>query len=549
MVMKKITKALLPLLLSFIYFKLCLCNGDSTFGCREGEKKVLLDFKDGITDPGELLSSWIDEDCCIWYGVQCDNQTGHVIKLDLRNTGSDEVLLSEQALGGEISFSLIGLKHLRYLDLSMNNFLGIRIPTFFGSLGSLRYLNLSNAGFLGPVPHQLGNLSHLHYLDLSDTFVWTSETMFLVGSHWLANLSSLQYLNLDNLNLSRAPNLLKTLNTLPMLSELHLSDCYLHVPHSLSYVNFPYLRILDLSSNNVSSIVPLWLFNLTNLEYLDLSYNLFQGLVPSDVGKLTSLKVLNLTNNGVLEGVPATLGKLCMLERLDLSWNNFNGELIELEEAFSGCIQKSLKILQWTNSGLTSHLPSWFGNLKSLQRLDLSSNSLYGSLPQFQLPSLQELYISANKLNGTIPAHLGKLFPELVVFDLSSNNLVGVLTEAHFNNLSKLEYLYLSTNSFKLVVSSTWIPPLRLKEVHMRDMELGPRFPTWIQKLENITSIDMSNAEIADILPNWFWYFSPNMRHINLSHNNLTGQIPSSFKLLKLDFLDLSYNHLDGALP
>ncbi|XP_039136469.1 receptor-like protein EIX2 [Dioscorea cayenensis subsp. rotundata] len=395
----KTTKAHLSL---FLYYTLCLFNGVLIYGCIEGERKALLDFKEGLKDPSGRLSSWIGQDCCIWRGVQCDNQTGHVVQLDLGNKMPLHDMFGygphALPLEGEISSALLGLKHLQYLDLSMNFFGGIQIPAFFGSLQRLHYLDLSCAGFSGLVPHQLGNLSGLQHLDLSNPFYLSWNKLYIVGSHWLSNLLSLQYLNLNFVDLSKAPDWLESLNTLPLISEINLSNCTLELPLSLAHVNFTKLHFLDLSSNNVNSVVPPWLFKLRSLESLDLSVNAFKELVPSAIGNLTSLRVLDLANNGVLEGgVPLSLGNLCMLNILDLSENKYlHGDLNELGEVFSGCMKDSLEILSWVFSELTGTFPDWLGNLKSLKMLNLYYNSFSGPVPEFQLPSLKKLDISRN---------------------------------------------------------------------------------------------------------------------------------------------------------
>ncbi|KAH7690678.1 Leucine-rich repeat protein [Dioscorea alata] len=538
-----------------LFFTLSIFNGVSIYGCKEGERKTLLDFKEGLKDRGGRLSSWIGQDCCIWRGVQCDNQTGHVVQLDLGNKRllHDVYGYGPQALPleGEISHALLGLKQLQYLDLSMNFFGGIQIPTFFGSLQQLRYLDLSCAGFGGLVPHQLGNLSNLHHLDLSSVFYMPCNNLHLVKSHWLSNLSSLQYLNLNLVDLSKAPDWLESLNTLPLISEINLSNCTLELPLSLAQVNLTKLQLLDLSSNNLHSAVPPWLFKLSSLESLDLSVNAFKELVPSAIGNLTSLRVLSFANNGVLEGgVPLSLGNLCMLTSLDLSGNKYlHGDLNELGEVFSGCIKDSLEILSWVCSELTGQFPDWLGNLKSLKMLNLYYNSFYGPFLQLGLHSLKKLDISRNTLNGSVPVNLGQLYPKLEFLDFAYNNLTGVLTETHFAGLAQLQHLGFSANEFRVNISSQWVPPLGLRMLLMWNSNLGPGFPSWIQKLENLSAAIFSNAGISDTLPDWFWNFSANLQLVDLSSNDISGKLPASLgHLSNLLYVDLSGNSFEGTV-
>lgn len=118
--------------------------------------------------------------------MECNNGTNGVSKLKLRNPCDYYMDRNyyKCSLSGELRPSLVSLSELKYLDLSMNDFGGIQIPSFIGSLKKLKYLNLSSAGFAGEVPPNLGNLSRLRYLDLSGTFSLCS------GNLWWLNYST-----------------------------------------------------------------------------------------------------------------------------------------------------------------------------------------------------------------------------------------------------------------------------------------------------------------------------------------------------------------------
>ena len=140
----------------------CLSAGTSKILCADKEKQALLKFKQGLVDESKVLSSWESQrDCCQWRGITCNNQTGHVIKLDLSSNISD-IFSSKQPLAGEISPSLLELRDLDYLDLSFNAFDGLQIPSFFGSFVELKHLKLASVGFQGAIPQNLENLSNLH---------------------------------------------------------------------------------------------------------------------------------------------------------------------------------------------------------------------------------------------------------------------------------------------------------------------------------------------------------------------------------------------------
>ncbi|PQM33763.1 putative LRR receptor-like serine/threonine-protein kinase [Prunus yedoensis var. nudiflora] len=267
--------------LSLETIKLGFCSDDHNVGCIDVERKALLKLKQGLTDPSGQLSSWVGEDCCKWSGVGCNNKTGRVNRLDLGNHDGYE----ENAFDGEISPSLLVLKDLEYLDLSMNNFVGVQFLSFIGSLEKLKYLNLSRTYFVGVIPPNLGNLSRLLYLDLS---VQTLET----DLQWLATLSYLKYLNLGGVNLTKTTSYWLPANNLT--GKLH---------DSLGY--------------------------LKSLRYLHLSYNSFQGSIPKSIGNLTSLEEFYLGSNQMSGIIPESLWELSSLVSLDIYGNAWEGAITE----------------------------------------------------------------------------------------------------------------------------------------------------------------------------------------------------------------------------
>ncbi|KAK9990385.1 hypothetical protein SO802_025370 [Lithocarpus litseifolius] len=204
-------------------------------------------------------------------------------------------------------------------------------------------------------------------------------------------------------------------------------------------------------------------------------------------------------------------------------------------------------------------IPDDFGNMTSLTSLDLSRNDLEGPIPltlgmfekESQLnksSSLRELYLSNNQLNGSLEQSILQL-SQLVALNVAGNNLQGNIMEAHLKKFSRLRVLDLSSNQLVLNVSSSWIPPFQLETIGLGSCLLGPKFPQWLRSQINYSSIDISNANIADVLPDWFWNLSSRIKSMNLSLNELKGYVPDFSSQLQLSLLDLSSNFFSSPLP
>ncbi|WKA04216.1 hypothetical protein VitviT2T_022273 [Vitis vinifera] len=548
--------------------KLGSCNGVLNVSCTEIERKTLVQFKQGLTDPSGRLSSWVGLDCCRWRGVVCSQRAPQVIKLQLRNRYArspddgeatcafGDYYGAAHAFGGEISHSLLDLKYLRYLDLSMNYFGGLKIPKFIGSFKRLRYLNLSGASFGGTIPPHLGNLSSLLYLDLNSYSLESVEN----DLHWLSGLSSLRHLDLGNIDFSKAAAYWhRAVSSLSSLLELRLPGCGLSsLPDlPLPFGNVTSLSMLDLSNNGFSSSIPHWLFNFSSLAYLDLNSNNLQGSVPDGFGFLISLKYIDLSSNLFIGGhLPGNLGKLCNLRTLKLSFNSISGEITGFMDGLSECVNgSSLESLDLGfNDNLGGFLPDALGHLKNLKSLRLWSNSFVGSIPNSigNLSSLKEFYISENQMNGIIPESVGQL-SALVAVDVSENPWVGVITESHFSNLTNLTELAIKKVSPNVTlafnVSSKWIPPFKLNYLELRICQLGPKFPAWLRNQNQLKTLVLNNARISDTIPDWFWKLDLQVDLLDFANNQLSGRVPNSLKFQEQAIVDLSSNRFHGPFP
>jgi hypothetical protein len=75
-------------------------------------------------------------------------------------------MLQNNNITGPISSELGKLSMLQTLDLSDNFFNG-KIPTSLGHLRKLQYLRLNNNSFSGECPESLANMAQLTFFDLS----------------------------------------------------------------------------------------------------------------------------------------------------------------------------------------------------------------------------------------------------------------------------------------------------------------------------------------------------------------------------------------------
>ncbi|GKB61709.1 leucine-rich repeat-containing protein [Tanacetum coccineum] len=278
--------------------------------CIGYERTALLEFKNDLIDGANRLVSWnsTNEDCCKWYGITCNNQTGQVSEMrlpgpdDMANFDTPEA--SIQRFRGTLNPSLLHLSSLSIIDLSYNNFSTNSIPSWITGLKSLVSLNLAFCEFNGLVPAGLMNMISLATLDLSNNQLTGIETARNSPTKNICNLVEI-YLTWNKFD---GKSLLEELTS---LFECESSK----------------LESFRFASSGLSGNLPQQLGNLRNLVQIDMNSNSISGPIPESLGNLSSLQTLELGNNLISGPIPDSIGRLSSLLSMYLPGNSISGPL------------------------------------------------------------------------------------------------------------------------------------------------------------------------------------------------------------------------------
>lgn len=508
--------------------------------------------------PGSLFSlpslEWLDLSNNHFSGQvdEFSNTSYKLLTLDLSNNN----------LEGPIPMSLFELRSLDFLSLSSNNFSGYLQLTVIQKLENLSELDLSynnlliecsetnssavyslmrvslRSNQLKTFPDCLSNQYNLLHLDLSSNQIegvipeWLSEKDFLVT----LNLSRNYFVKLEASFLDP-----------PALDVLDLHSNQLQGPLPLFSTDIVHL---DFSGNNFSSTLPANIGNfLGSTLFFSLSSNKFYGSIPRSICHATRLQVLDLSKNSFSGTIPQ-----CLIERsenlmvLDLRSNDLTGVI---SDAFpSNCALQSLAL---NGNQLGGELPKSLAQCTNLVVLDMGNNHIEGAFPCYlkNTSMLRILVLRFNKFYGPIGCPgPNSTWPMLQIIDLASNRFSGKLPTNVFSMWKEMisgeEWGPLKVNRFTLG-GGNFIYSFPYQQgitVGLKGLEM---------ELKNVltifTSIDFSCNKFDGPIPAELGGLKL-LYLLNLSHNAFSGKIPSSLgKLSQLEALDFSSNHLSGEIP
>ncbi|XP_068502499.1 receptor-like protein EIX2 isoform X2 [Phaseolus vulgaris] len=513
--------------------------------------------------------------------------------------------LSQCEFVGKIPNQFGSLSHLKYLNLEWNYLEG-SIPPQLGNLSKLEYLDLRWNKFEGNLPSQFGNLSKLQKFYLGGSYDGVLEIND--GGNRLNGKITEDIKFPSQLGfLSISSNFLEggipksfgnacALRTLYMTNN-NLTDDFSMIIHHLSGCARHSLQELNLGENQISGTFPdLSVFSA--LKSLDISENRLSGKITEDIKLPSQLEFLSISSNFLEGGIPKSFGNACALRTLVMADNKFNDEFSMITHQLSGCAKYSLKQLYLSNNKISGTLPN-LSMFSSLKKLYVDRNRLNGEIHRYIQfpPQLEELDMQSNSLNGEFTDYHFVNISKLSYLELSDNSLTLTFTKKWIPPF-QLRYILLRSCMLGPTFPKWLQTQNNFVDLDISNAGISNTVPRlfW-EKLasRNVFSINISNNNLHGIIPNFAGRDAPflsltlasnqfegpiptflrssifldlsnnnftdslsflcacgseeELYQLDLSNNQLSGQIPDCWSHSKLAYLDLSHNKFSGKIP
>ncbi|XP_053205855.1 chaoptin-like [Panonychus citri] len=479
-----------------------------------------------------------------------------------------------------------GLPKLKTLDLGYNSLrkLDLAEEQLFAPLTRLETLDLTDNSLESFPVHLMYPLTSLRklFLDYNRINELTEEAVISIGPSldelsmaynqltslppYLATRSkNLRLLNLHGnqitlinqelfdpiseaiLGLDMGHNELTTLSKLafPRLMILNLASNQLSTLESDTLIDLPSLRHFNLSYNLLTLLPPSLFIGNSHLEVIDLSSNLIEQLDKGSFTNGSSFTVINLSRNHIKEISSGTFQGLNRLSKLDLSFN-------ELSTLKPGTFSEtpSLRTLKLSSNRLTSLKGEFFTHRTRIENLDLSDNSISYLYPNSFTGHrrLRILNLASNKLSY-FPAEILTGLRYLTSINLSRNKIHS-LDSSDFANMPLLRTIDLSSNGLTYIGQNSFSNSTLLQTIDLSQNSISSLDRATFKGLARLR-LDLSSNLLTTLPGEMFSRSYVNrLETINLSSNNFTHfPLDSlSHQYLNLQSIDLSSNRLT-SLP
>ncbi|XP_073002055.1 probable LRR receptor-like serine/threonine-protein kinase At1g56130 isoform X2 [Typha latifolia] len=243
------------------------------------------------------------------------------------------------------------------------------------------------------------------------------------------------------------------------------------------------------------------------------------GPIPQELQHFPYLSDLNLDQNYLSGPIPAFLGNLSAMQYIGIGFNPLSGPIPKELGKLQNLIKLGISLCNFSGS-----IPPEFGNLTKLEKWYLDSSGLSGELPSTlsKLKNMQIMIASDNDFTGKIPDFIGS-----------------------WTNMTELR---LQGNSFQGPIPSSLSNLVQMTDLRIGDIINGSSSLAFISNMTSLSTLILRNSKISDTIPDFSTFI--NLQKLDLSFNNITGQLPQPlFNLNSLVYLFLGNNSLSGSLP
>ncbi|CAL9009487.1 unnamed protein product [Prunus brigantina] len=270
---------------------------------------------------------------------------------------------------------------------------------------------------------------------------------------------------------------------------------------------------------------------------------LWEGITcgPGDQGHVFRLW---LPRRGLTGVIHPSITSLTHLTHLNLSHNSLLGSLPD--DLFSSL--SSLQVIDLSFNRLIDRLPPSSNKISQLQVLNLSSNFFNGTIPSSILvPSVSIFNVSNNSFSRSIPIDNGSNHTSLTFLDLSYNKLNDTIPPG-IGLCSKLQVFRAGFNSLSGSLPDEIFNLADLRQLSLPVNSLTGPINDGIMNLTNLQILEIFSNLFSGPIPSQIGSLS-RLENLLLHVNNLTGPLPLSLaNSTKLSALNLRINNLTGDL-
>ncbi|CAI9095374.1 OLC1v1031313C1 [Oldenlandia corymbosa var. corymbosa] len=477
--------------------------------------------------------------------------------------------LRENLLSGDLSnFNFYEFTHLPIIDLSNNHF-NWDLPTnlfdcddddsFLDSQGfqNLEFLVLSGCQFSGRIPSWLGKLPKLKALGLSyNDLTGPIPTFFTsLPDHFYLDLSQNHISGEFPLELTKMPRWANQLAS-DQVDQTFLELLEFVKPDNISTLQYFQLSIpaLFLGSNNLSGSILPEIGRLRSIYLLNLSHNQFSGGIHNTMSYLINLEELDLSDNHLTGEIPTSIENFQFLSFFSVANNNLQGPIPPggqfvtfSNDSFEGNPGLYSRDLQRPSAGQPAN--------KKPSASHMATRKISKDKIIFELRVIS-LKLPSRGLVGSISLYIANL-SHLLEINLTGNSLMGTLPDDLFASLNQLQVIDLSNNRLSGQLLSTDKIPATIKSLDFSSNDLDGTIPLeFLEQAINLVSFNISdnflygNNFFEGFIPGFICGISRSIRVLDFSYNHFTGTIPRELQnCTKLETLRAGFNELSGPLP